>query len=386
MPLLVYDLTGSAFKLALTVAAVYVPYALFGLPIGAWVDRVDRKRLMIVTDLLRAILMATVPAAAATHALTVWWLYAITFATSTLGIAFNSASFAAVRFLVTDNRDLARANSLLQAGFSASSLAAPALGGLALTIVHPPTLILIDGASFVLSAASLLFVRRAFQVDEPRRPTTLLHDVAEGLRYVLGDPLLRALAVMAAAMNFFLATTIGEIVLMAKHGLGASDSGVGWFFAAGSVGVIACSLLAPSALRLSSYGRIVIAASIANGAFTILLAEAPSVTVALIAYAGVIGMTELFSINTASLRQEITPPRLLGRVISTAMVFAWSIQPVGAVVGGIAIEQSGSVRLVYAVAGAALIVIGLAFGAGRLGHSSTGARGQRLRPAGSVEP
>jgi MFS family permease len=386
MPLLVYDLTGSAFKLALTVAAAYVPYALFGLPIGAWVDRVDRRRLMIFTDLLRAMLLATVPAAAAIDALTVWWLYAITFATSTLGIAFNSASFAAVRFLVTDNRDLARANGRLQAGFAAASLAAPALGGLALTIVRPPTLILIDAASFVLSAASISLVKRAFQVDEPRHPTTLLHDVGEGLQYVLGNPLLRALAVMAAAMNFFLATIIGQIVLMAKHGLGASDSEVGWFFSAGSAGVIVCSLLASSALRLGSYGRIVIASSIANGALTIVLAEAPSVAVGLVAYAGVIGMTQLFSVNTASLRQEITPPRLLGRVISTAMVLAWSIQPVGAVVGGIAIEQSSSVRLVYAVAGAALIVIGLGFAAGSLGHSSTGARGRRLRPAGSVEP
>jgi MFS family permease len=386
MPLLVYDLTGSAFKLGLTVAAVYVPYALFGLPIGAWVDRVDRKRLMIFTDLLRALLLATVPAAAALDLLTVWWLYAVTFATSTLGIAFNSASFAAIRFLVSDDRDLAKANGRLQAGFSAAALAAPALGGLALTIVHTPTLILIDAASFVLSAASISLVRRAFQVDEPRRSTTLLHDIGEGLRYVLGNPLLRALAIMAAAMNFFLATTIGQIVLLAKHGLGASDSEVGWFFSAGSAGVIVFALLAPAALRLGSYGQIVIAASIANGVFTILLAEAPSVAVGLIAYAGVIGMTELFGINTASVRQEITPPHLLGRVISTAMVLAWSIQPVGAVVGGIAIEQSGSVRLVYAVAGAALIVIGLGFAAGALGHSSLGARGQRLRPPGSVEP
>src|SRR5579883_2460782 len=96
LPLLVFKLTGSALNLGITMAAEFLPYLLFGLLIGAWVDRTDRKRLMIATDVLRALVIAAIPLLAALHLLTVWWVYAFSFAGSTLTIFFNSAEFAAI--------------------------------------------------------------------------------------------------------------------------------------------------------------------------------------------------------------------------------------------------------------------------------------------------
>src|SRR4051812_8564755 len=95
LPLLIFKLTGSALNLAIASATTFLPYLLFGLLIGAWVDRVDRKRLMIVTDLLRALLLASIPIFAALNMLSVLWIYAAGFLISTLTIGFNSAEFAA---------------------------------------------------------------------------------------------------------------------------------------------------------------------------------------------------------------------------------------------------------------------------------------------------
>src|SRR5436309_13649233 len=91
LPLLVFKLTGSAVNLAVTTAATYLPYLLFGLLIGAWVDRVDRKRLMIATDVARALVIASIPALAAVDPLAVEWIYVATFVSTTLSLAFGSA-------------------------------------------------------------------------------------------------------------------------------------------------------------------------------------------------------------------------------------------------------------------------------------------------------
>jgi MFS family permease len=102
LPLLVFKLTGSAFNLALVASAEYIPYLLFGLIIGAWVDRVDRRRLMILTDIAQALVISSIPLLGALGLLSVWWIYAVGFVSSTLWIFFNTAEFAAVPSLVPE--------------------------------------------------------------------------------------------------------------------------------------------------------------------------------------------------------------------------------------------------------------------------------------------
>src|SRR3954453_2040583 len=109
VPLLIYKLTGSAVNLGLASAATMLPYLLFGLVIGAWVDRVDRKRLMIAADIARAIVIGSVPLLAAFDALSIWWGYGVAFVNSTISIAFDSAQFPAIPSLVP-TYDLVTAN------------------------------------------------------------------------------------------------------------------------------------------------------------------------------------------------------------------------------------------------------------------------------------
>src|SRR5215207_3155209 len=121
LPLLVYKLTGSALNLALIYAAEYIPYLLFGLIIGAWVDRVDRRRLMIFVDITQSIVIFTVPLLAALGLLSVWWIYGVGFVSSTLWICFNTAEFAAIPNLVNEE-NLVTANGYLQASYSAATV------------------------------------------------------------------------------------------------------------------------------------------------------------------------------------------------------------------------------------------------------------------------
>src|SRR5262245_60981030 len=109
LPLLVFKLTGSALNLAITSVTEFLPYLLFGLVIGAWADRANRKRLMMATDIARALVIGALPLLDAFGVLSVWHIYAAGFISSTLAIGFNSAEFAAIPSLVSQD-DLVTAN------------------------------------------------------------------------------------------------------------------------------------------------------------------------------------------------------------------------------------------------------------------------------------
>src|SRR5205807_3547358 len=133
-PLLIFTLTGSSLNLALTVVVTVLPYLLLGLVIGAWVDRVNRKRVMVVTDLARALVIASIPLASVGGLLSVWWIYAVAFLNSALTICFDAANFAAVPVLVRQE-DLVTANGYVQASYSMAKVGGPLLGGLLIIVV-----------------------------------------------------------------------------------------------------------------------------------------------------------------------------------------------------------------------------------------------------------
>src|SRR5438876_6126503 len=155
LPLLVYKLTGSAINLGITTAAEFTPYLLFGLILGAWADRVDRKRMMIATDIARALVVASIQLSAAIRHLSVWWIYAVGFLHATLTICFEAGQFAAIPNLVSQD-DLVTANGRIQASYSSASIIGPLLAGVLVAIMSLQNLMLLDSASFLLSSFSLI--------------------------------------------------------------------------------------------------------------------------------------------------------------------------------------------------------------------------------------
>jgi len=379
LPLLVYKLTGSALNLGITSAATFLPYLLFGLLIGAWVDRIDRKRLMIGTDIARAL----IPLLAGLHMLTVYWIYGVTFVLSTLTIFFNTGEFAAIPSLVNQD-DLVTANGRIQASYSAASIAGPLLAGVLVALLSLPMILLIDAASFIVSAFSLILVTTSFNAttDETRTRTSVRQDVADGLRYVLGHPVLRNISAMMALVNVVGSSTYAQLVLFAKHRLGASDPQVALLYAAGGAGVVVLSLAAGPLRKRWSFSRVALSALMLQGLLTIAMAATRWYWVAVVLWAVGSGLGILFNINTGSLRQAIVPNHMLGRVMSIAGVLAWSAIPVGTFLGGLLIQGLGpnGVALVYGGIGVLTFLIPLGFSFTALGHAD------RYLPQPNIEP
>jgi MFS family permease len=362
LPLLVFKLTGSAVNLALTMAAYFSPYLLFGLLIGAWVDRVDRKRMMIAVDLGRAAVIASIPVLAAVDQLTVWWVYGAAFLTASLTIAFDSGEFAAVPSLVGRD-DLVTANGRIQASYQAASVVGPLLAGVLVAVAPIESVFIVDAASFAASAFSLGLVRASFNAatEGEGEPTHILRDVVEGLRYVLGHPVLRNISLMMALVNLVMSTTYAQLVLFGKERLDASDAQVGLLYSAGSAGIVVLSLLAGPIRKRLSFSTAALGALMLDGLLTVVFATTHWYWLGLVLWAAISGLGLFFNINTTSVRQAIVPPHMLGRVVSVASVLAWSAIPLGTLLGGWAIEATGDVGLVYGAIGGLVFAIAFAF-------------------------
>lgn len=379
LPLLVYKLTGSALNLSLIYAAEYVPYLLFGLVIGAWVDKVDRKRLMIVSDVTQSLVIFTVPLLAALGLLSVWWIYAVGFVSSTLWICFNTAEFAAMPNLV-DEENLVTANGRLQASYSAASVIGPLLAGLLTVLIPIHAVLLFDALSFLLSALVLSSIGTSFNAsDAGSEPEGIRGNVGEGLRYVLGHPILRSTCLMMALVNCVGFTAYAQLVLFAKERLNASDAEVGLLYAAGGVGMIAFALLAGPLRRRLPFNKVALGTLMVGGILIVLLATTRLYWIAVPLWASIWGLVILFDINSNSLWQEIVPNRLLGRVQSTVSVLSWSAIPLGILIGGALIERTQNVALVYSAVGIVIFLTAFAFSFTALGSADRHLPQEKLR-------
>jgi MFS family permease len=372
-PLLVFSLTHSATNLALTTAAEYVPYLLFGLVLGALVDRLPRKRLMLASDVARALVIVSIPCLALAGDLRVGAIYAVAFVQSTLGIIFQCGEFAAIPSLVGGD-DLVAANGRIMATNSAGQVVGPLLAGVLVAFVAVPDLLFFDAFSFAISALSLALIRTGFDAVPspgagPRPSTRVIDDVKEGLHFVWSHPLLRSISIMMALINFASATEYSQLVLFAKNVLGASNSQTAVLFAAGAAGVVVVGLGAAPLRRHLSFAVCALGALVVSGLSVTVMALVGLYPPALALWAASSGFGLLLNINTGSLRQAIVPPHLYGRVISVAGVLAWSAIPLGALVGAAAIRLThDNVAAVYAASGLLTAVIAGAFAFGPIRH------------------
>src|SRR5260370_15006822 len=348
LPLLVYTLTGSALDLGIATAATFLPCLLFGLILGAWTDRVDRKLMMIGTDIARALVVASIPLLAAFGLLTIWWIYVAAFVHATLRICFDAGEFAAIPSLVNRD-DLVTANGRIQASYSAASIVGPLLAGVLVIHVSLPVLMLIDGFSFLLSAFSLALIRISFNSGEKRAPTSIRTAVVEGLRYVLSHPVLRNISMMMALVNFVGSTTYAQLILFAKVRLQASDVQASLLYSAGGLGLVILSLAAGRFRGEWAFSTVALGALMMEGALTVVFALVDGYWAALAGWTRIGGLGILFNINTSTLRQAIVPNHLLGRVISIASVLAWSAIPLGSLFWGFSIPWPNNSGMVFRV-------------------------------------
>lgn len=366
LPLLVYRLTGSALNLGLVTVAEFLPYLLFGLLIGAAVDRMDRRRIMVLSDLAQAAVIASIPLLLLLGALPVAWIYAAGFLSSVLWILFNTAEFSAVPSLVR-REDLTAANSYLQGSYAAATVAGPLAAGAVVALFPISAVFLLDALTFLVSALLVLRIRTGFARDEEAARED--RGALAGLRFLWGDPLLRSLCLVMAVANCVGYTVYAQLVLFAKEQLGASDARTALLYAAGSAGMVVLAAAAGPLRRRLRFGTLTLGALGLGGAAIVGLSLTTSYWLAALLWALTWGLVVLFTITTNTLYQQTVPDHLLGRVRSTTQVLTWSAIPLGALAGSLAIQATGSVSLVYGAIGATICACALLFRFTALGRA-----------------
>jgi MFS family permease len=316
------------------------PVLLIGLVAGVWVDRLRRRPILIAADIGRTLLLLSIPLAAIYSVLHIEQLYVIAALTGILTVFFDVAYQSYLPALVKREHIL-EGNSKLGLSGAAAEIGGPALAGALIQIITAPIAILFDALSFLFSALFVGLIRKHEPALAP--PTQQPHmrrEVVEGLRVVLRNPLLRALAGRAATGSFFGAFFGTLYGLYAIRVLQMGPAALGVTIAAGGVGDLVGALFAQRIVRRCGLGVTFIATALVGGVAGLLIplaAGPPLVAVALMVVAQLVGdmAGSIYAINEVSLRQAITPDHVLGRVNASVQFMTMGVYPLGALVGGV---------------------------------------------------
>lgn len=335
-PLLAASLTRDPVLVAGLVFAQRLPWLLFTLVSGALVDRLDRRRLMVVVGLIRGAAAATLGVAVVLDVATIPLLYAILFAMGVAETLFDTAAIAVVPAVVPEG-SLDKANSrMFGAQMVAQELVAPPAGGLLFaTVAAAP--FLLDGVALVVAAALLLTLRGSFHAALPDGVVrgTLRAEIAEGARWLWGHRLLRMLALAIGMMNLTLSAAVAILVLYAQERLGLGPVGYGLLFSAIAVGGVAMSLFAERVIGWLGQGRALQVGLVIEASTHVVLALSRSAVAVGVTLALFGAHAIVWSTISTSLRQQLVPAGLLGRVNSVYMLFGAGSMALGAVLGGL---------------------------------------------------
>lgn len=335
VPVLMFQLTGSAAQTALVLTVQFLPYLVFGLFAGAMADRANRRTIMISCDLASAAAMASIPLAAAYGALTPTVLYVAGAVTGTTFVWHDSALFGALPAIVGRER-IASAYGIFISTSQVLQVSATAAAGVLIASVGAQNTLWIDAACYTLSAVTIALVPRSLSGTSRRTGAKLSADIAEGLRYVRRHPVIWPLTATGLGSGLAGGAVTGLVVVygVRQLGLADDDARLGWLFTALAIGGLTAGLALPALSRRVNPPRITLIAlttSIPLLAALALTSSLPLGLVLLVAW-GVASM--LVIANGITLRQQLTPDRLQGRVNVTARMIAAGGLPVGAAVGG----------------------------------------------------
>ena len=347
LPILaVLILHAGALELGVLVASASVAVLLVGLFAGVVVDRAPRRPLMIGADVGRALLLASIPAAAFAGRLGMEQLYVVAFLEAALGSFFEVAYRSYLPGLVAPDR-LLEANTKIGMTSAVAELGGPGIGGTLVQLVSAPLAILVDAASYVASAVSIALIRAPERAPLPAdRPLALRRDLAAGLVAVGRHPLLRPLALASVTSALFGNFFAALYTLYALDELGLSPFLLGLTVSAGGVGALAATALVGPLTARFGLGPTLVWTRLGAGilAFLIPLAGGPPLVAALFLFIPQLvgdGLATVSQINGLTLRQLVTPAPLLGRVNGTIHVLLQGVAPVGAIAGALVAESFG---------------------------------------------
>ena len=333
------SLHATAFQFSLLGVLGFLPFILFALPAGVWVDRLRRRQILIVGDFARAVLLALIPILWATHTLRMWHLLVLQFVIGIFTVFFDVAYQSYLPALI-EREHLVDGNSKLQLTVSISQVAGPSVSGALIAAITAPYAIVVDAASFVVSTVFMLGMRHRENVpehtaDEPR--PKMWPQVKEGLNWVVRHPWLRAIAACTGSSNFFSSVLFAIVVLYMVRTLHLRPWEIGLVFGVGSAGSIVAALVTSRLNKWIGVGHTIVGtiavSSIAGIAYPLAPKSFP-LPLLMVAGAGFGFGAVAYNITQVSLRQAITPERLQGRMNAAMRWIVWGTIPLGTLLGG----------------------------------------------------
>jgi MFS family permease len=359
LPLLVLTLVHSPVQAGLVAAIQMIPYLLFSLPVGALIDRWNRKLVMISCDLVRWLVLGSVPLAFVLGHLTVAQLYLVAFIEGTARVLFELAQISSLPRVVHPTH-VPRAYAMSEITTYLASLLGPNLAALVIslartTIIGAVLAYLIDSISYLISALSLRSIRASFQMERvSEQKRSLWKEIAEGLRFLWHQRLLRILALLTMSINFFQAGIRLDIIVLVRDQLHLNTLLLGVILSADGVGGLVGGLIAPWLNERLRFGWIIIG-SMLVWTFAMTVAALATSVIPLMIGQGLMGLIwPIYSVAVVSYRLSLAPDELQGRVNSSFRLLTYGIESIGAAVGGVLLVFIGA-RLALG-----LVAIGLA--------------------------
>jgi MFS family permease len=326
----------SPFNVAALTSLQFLPFLLFTLPAGVWVDRLRRKPILVLGDLGRAVALLSVPLAHWFGTLTIWHLFVVAFVHGVCTVFFDVAYQSYLPALVGRDQ-VVEGNAKLEISRAAANIGGPGMAGGLIAALSAPVAVVLDAFSFLASALLLGGIRKQEEAPARADRRSLRQELMEGLRYVFGHPYQRTMVAMTALSNFFGQVVFSILLVYAVRELGLSAATIGIVLAVGNLGTLASALTAKRIGERLGVGRTILLSSCLFGPGTLLIALAPQdnaipfilASMMVIGFGGI-----LYNVTAISLIQAITPDRILGRANASRRFVVWGVVPLGGFTGG----------------------------------------------------
>lgn len=330
-------LQATPFEMGLLGALEMLAFLLISLPAGAWVDRWRKKRVIVIGDLSRAAVLLILPIAWMLNALAMWQLYVVALVTGAITVFFDVANQSYLPEIV-DGDQIAEGNGKLSASQQTAGVLGPAAGASLIRAIGSPVAVAVTSACM---AASSLLVSRVKHEEEPkpregRRP--MRSEVAAGLKFVVGHPLLVRITACTGISNFASNVVVALFVLYVLRTLDLSETTLGLVFSVSAAGGLLGAVSASRVARWVGEGRSIPMTAVLipiAAASTPLASMLPPVPTLLIGGFVASWSVVVYNIVQVSFRQRLCPKPLLGRMNASIRFLVWGPIPLGALTGGI---------------------------------------------------
>ncbi|MFI6340821.1 MFS transporter [Streptomyces sp. NPDC050535] len=353
----VVALDATEFEVGLVSVFLTLPFLLVGLPAGAWVDRMQRRQVLMFCQMARSVILLSIPLLWWFDVLNVWWLSAAVLLFGICNVFYDVAYQSYLPGLV-GREDLVEANAKITSVQQIFALGGPALGGQLVAILTAPVSFIVTSVGLAFSSLFVFRIRRV-EVDRKRSKNgNLLREIREGILLVRAERRLRVLAESSSWLNLTSYATYAITVVFLARDIGLSVFSIGVFFSVAGVGGVVAAFSFKLLVKKVGHGPLLWISLLVGAPFGLVLPIATSgwtVWAAAASSSVVAFATVIFNIGFVSSCQALVSDALLGRVNATMRFLTWGVMPLGSLIGGALAESLGARTALFVTSGAAFL-------------------------------